>query len=208
MTNFATVQEALEQIKKGRLLVLIDHPGRENEGDFYMPADLVTPRSLMTMIRLGGGLVCCAITKAQAEKLSLPLMVDPLENSEKTQVSFTVSVNAKEGITTGVSAFDRTKTIKILSNPNSKASDLVKPGHVFGLVARDKGVLERPGHTEAAVDLAKLAGLNPSGVVCEILRDDGRMASMKDLIKLSQKLGIKILPIDELIKYRKSKVKG
>lgn len=205
MTNFVTVEEALEQIKMGKLLILVDHPGRENEGDFYIPADKVTPKILITMIRLGGGLVCCAITKAQSEKLFLPLMVNPSENNEKTQVSFTVSANAKTGITTGVSAFDRVKTIKVLANPNSKSSDLVKPGHVFGLVAKNGGVLERPGHTEAAVDLAKLANLTEAGVVCEILRDDGRMANLKDLTRLSKKLGIKILTIDELIKYRESK---
>lgn len=205
MTNFATVKEALEQIKMGKLLILIDHTERENEGDFYIPADKVTPKILMTMIRLGGGLVCCAITKAQAEKLSLPLMVNPSENNEKTQVNFTVSVNAKTGITTGVSAFDRAKTIKVLADPNSKPTDLVRPGHVFGLVAKNGGVLERPGHTEAAVDLAKLANLKEAGVVCEILRDNGRMANLKEFNELSKKLGIKILTIDELIKYRESK---
>ena len=157
------------------------------------------------MIRLGGGLICCAITKTQVERLFLPLMVDPSENNEKTQVSFTVSVNAKVGITTGVSAFDRAKTIKVLADPNSKPTDLVKPGHVFGLVAKNGGVLERPGHTEAAVDLAKLANLTEAGIICEILKEDGHMAKLSDLIKLSLKLDIKILTIDELIKYRKSK---
>lgn len=207
INSLATVEEALDQIKQGKLLILVDHPKRENEGDFYIPADKLTPKHLMTMIRLGGGLICCAITKTQAEKLFLPLMVNPSENTEKTQVNFTISVNAKNGITTGVSAFDRTKTIKVLANPNSKPTELVKPGHVFGLVAKDGGVLERPGHTEAAVDLARLANLNPAGVVCEILRDDGQMANLEDLIKLSQKLNIKILTIDELIKCGESKVK-
>lgn len=204
MINFATVDEAIRDIKKGKMLILLDHPERENEGDFYVPADKVTTKHLMTMIRVGGGLICCAITQAQAERLSLPLMVDPLENDEKTQVSFTISVSAKEGITTGVSAYDRTKTIKVLANPSSKPTDLVKPGHVLGLIAKNGGILERPGHTEAAVDLAKLARLNPSGVVCEILRDDGHIAKLSDLIELSKKLNIKILTIYELINYIRS----
>ncbi|MBI2611831.1 3,4-dihydroxy-2-butanone-4-phosphate synthase [Candidatus Gottesmanbacteria bacterium] len=204
MTNFATVDEALSDIKKGKMLILVDHPKRENEGDFYIPTDFVNPSHLMTMIRLGGGLICCAITDAQRERLSLPLMVDPLENDEKTHISFTISVNAKEGVTTGVSAYDRNKTIKVLGNPNAKPTDLVRPGHVFSLVAKEAGVLERPGHTEAAVDLAKLAHLNPSGVICEIIKDDGHMAKLPGLISLSQKLRIKILPIDRLITYRRS----
>lgn len=201
MKDLTTVDQAIRDIKKGKMLILVDHPERENEGDFYVPSDFVTPKKVMIMIRFGGGLVCAAITKAQAERLSLPLMVDPSENREKTQVNFTVSVNAKGGITTGVSAFDRVKTIKILADPNSKPTDLAKPGHVFGLVAKEGGVLERPGHTEAAVDLAKLARLNPAGVVCEILRDDGQMARMSDLTALSKQLNIKILAIDDLRKF-------
>ena len=200
MTNFVAVIEALKEIKKGKLLILVDHPSRENEGDFFIPADKISVKHLMTMIRLGGGLVCCAITSTQARNLSLPLMVK--ENKEKTKVNFTISVNAKSGITTGISAYDRVKTIKILKDPKSAPSDLVRPGHVFGLIAKDGGVLERPGHTETAVELSRLANLNPAGVLCEILSDDGDMATLKELTKLSQKLGIKMLSIDELIKYK------
>lgn len=200
---FIQTAAAIKEIKKGHLLILVDDPKRENEGDFYLPADKITPAKLMTMIRLGGGLVCCAITKSQAKRLSLPLMVKPKDNNEKTQVNFTISVSASKGITTGVSAFDRVKTIKILANSKSKPTDLIKPGHILALVARRGGVLEREGHTEAAVDLAKLANLNPAGVVCEILRDDGQVAKLKDLIKLSQKLNIKILAIETLVKHRK-----
>mgnify|MGYP001581917849 FL=1 len=199
----STIPEALDQIKKGRLLILVDNPKRENEGDFYIPADKVSPQHIITMIQKGGGLVCTAITQPQAYRLSLPLMIDPLSNTEKTKVNFTISVNAKKGITTGVSAFDRVKSIKVLANPKSKQSDLTRPGHVSGLVAKQGGVLERDGHTEAAVDLARLANFTPAGVLCEIVGADGKMAKLKDLIILSQELNIKMVSINDLIKYLK-----
>lgn len=201
MKNLATVDQALQEIKKGKMLILIDHPKRENEGDFYIPASQLTPKHLMIMVRVGGGLVCCAITQQQAHRLKLPLMVPQAENTEKTKVNFTISVNAKKGISTGVSAFDRVKTIKVLVNPKSKPGDLLRPGHVLGLVASDGGILKRAGHTEAAVELSRLAGLTEAGVVCEILREDGKMAKMADLTALSKQLNIKILAIDDLIKY-------
>lgn len=203
MNNFATIPKALEDIKQGKMLIIVDSPTRENEGDFYIPANTATPESTLTMIKLGGGLICAAITKQQAVRLQLPLMVDPLENSETTKVNFTVSVNAKRGITTGVSAFDRLKTIKTLSDPKSSSSDLSRPGHVFGLVAKNGGVLERDGHTEAAVDLARLAGFTPAGVLCEIVGQDGQVAKLPELVKLSQKLDIKIISIKDLIKFLK-----
>src|SRR3989338_5269794 len=159
---FSSIQEAIKEIKQGRMLILLDD-SREKEADLYIPADKVTPTVITTMIKHGGGLICAAIIQKQAHKLNLPLMVDTLDNEEKTGVSFTVSVNAKKGITTGVSANDRYKTIKILANPNSLPLDLVKPGHVFGLIAKDGGAIERAGHTESAVDLARLADLNPAG---------------------------------------------
>lgn len=198
---FADVAEAINDIKAGRMLILLDNPNRENEGDLYIPADKVTPQAVTTMIRKGGGLVCVAITSKQAGQLNLPLMVDPDQNTEKTKVNFTVSVNAKNGITTGVSAYDRTKTIKILVDPLSFPQDLTRPGHVLGLIAQDGGVLQRAGHTEAAIDLARLAGFHPAGVLCEILADDGRMASLADLEKLAAELKIKIVLIDDLINY-------
>lgn len=201
--NFATIPQALEDIKKGGTLILLDNPKRENEADFYIPADKVTPQILTAMIRKGGGLICCAITQKQAHRLFLPLMVDSSDNKEKTSVNFTVSVNAKKGVTTGVSSFDRVRTIKILSNPKSLPSDLVKPGHVLGLVANAQGVLKRAGHTEAAVDLARLANLNPAGVLCEILSDNGKVANLDELEKLSKKMNLKIVSIDDLIKYLK-----
>lgn len=204
MNNFCTIDEAISEIKKGRMLILVDSPRRENEGDFYIPADKVNPQAITTMIRFGGGLICCAITVSRAARLNLPLMVAPLENKEKTKVNFTVSVNAAKGITTGVSAYDRAKSIKVLSNPHSQEEDLVKPGHTFGLVAEEGGVLAREGHTEAAVDLAKLARLNPAGVLCEIVRSNGKMARMPDLVKLSRKLKIKIASIESLVAYLKN----
>jgi len=203
MNDFTNIPQAIEEIKQGKMLIIVDNPNRENEGDFYIPVDKATPESILMMIKFGGGLICTAITKQQAVNLQLPLMIDPLENSEKTKVNFTISVNAKKGITTGVSAFDRLKTINILADPKSSPSDLSRPGHVFGLVAKNGGVLERDGHTEAAVDLARLAGFTPSGVLCEIVGSSGNMSKLPELIKLSQKLKIKIILIKDLIKYLK-----
>jgi len=204
---FCTIDEAISEIKKGKMLILIDNPKRENEGDLYISADKVTPKAITAMIRFGGGLICAAITAEQANRLQLPLMVEGMANTEKTKVNFTVSVNAKKGIFTGVSAYDRAKTIKVLTSPKSVPQDLVKPGHVLGLIAKDGGVLEREGHTEAAVDLARLAGLNPAGVLCEILRKDGKVARLPDLYQLSQKLNIKIVSIDDLVEYLRHKSK-
>lgn len=200
--NFVNIDEAINDIKKGKMLILLDKK-REKEADLFIPADKITPQIVNTMIKKGGGLVCVAITEKQAHKLSLPLMVALFENEERTGVNFTVSVNSKEGITTGVSAYDRYKTIKIMANPESKPTDLIRPGHVFGLVGKNGGVLERAGHTEAAIDLARLAGLNPAGVLCEILADDGKMADLPFLIKLAKELNIKIVQIEDLIRYLK-----
>jgi len=201
MNLFNTIPQTIEEIKQGKTIIIVDDPDRENEGDFYIPADKATPNSILTMIRFGGGLICTAITKQQAFRLQLPLMINPLENNETTKVNFTVSVSAKKGVTTGVSAFDRLKTIKTLADPKSSSLDLSRPGHVFGLVAKNGGSLERDGHTEAAVDLARLAGLTPAGVLCEIVGADGKMAKLPELIKLSQRLNIKIICIKDLIRF-------
>ena len=199
--KFATIPQALEDIKKGKMLIILDNPKRENEADFYLPAEKVTPRAITTMIRKGGGLICVAITQEQAHRLALPLMVDILENKEKTGVNFTVSLNAREGITTGISSFDRAKTIKLMSDPASKPSDIVMPGHVFGLVAKQGGVLARAGHTEAAVDLARLANLKSAGVLCEIISDSGKAANLSEVKKLAEELQIKIVSIDDLTSF-------
>lgn len=203
-TLFSPIPEALADIKKGKMIIIIDDPKRENEGDFFVPAEKITPEHILTMIRYGGGLVCTAMTQEQAQRLHLPLMVNAEENTEKTKVNFTYSVNAKKGITTGVSAFDRAKTIQILANPKSKPTDIVMPGHVPGLVAKQKGLLERKGHTEAAVNLAQLAGFLPAGVLCEIVGKDGQMAKQDELFALAQKLDIKIITIHDLATYLKS----
>lgn len=197
------IPDAVREIQQGKMLILIDNPERENEADLYIPSDKVTPEIVTIMIKQAGGLICTAITKQQAHHLELPLMIDLLDNTEKTGVNFTVSVNAAKDITTGVSAYDRAKTIRILGDPASNPRDLTRPGHVFGLVAKNGGVLERTGHTEAAVDLARLAGLNPSGVLCEIVGESGRMANRKELFKLAEKLNISMVTIDDLTAYLK-----
>lgn len=199
---FCTITTAIKELKRGKMLIVVDDPRRENEGDFFCPAETISSTQMTDMIRLGGGLICVAITRNQAARLSLPLMVEPEKNLENTKVNFTVSVNAKNGVTTGVSAHDRLKTIKIVGNPKSKAEDLVKPGHVFPLIAAAGGILERQGHTEAAVDLAKVAGFSPTGVLCEIIKNDGKMARLPDLVKLVQKMQIKIVSISDLNSFR------
>lgn len=200
---FSSIPEALVDIKKGKMIIIVDNPKRENEGDFFVPAEKITPQHVVTMIRHGGGLVCAAITQDQAQRLGLPLMVNPEENTEKTKVNFTYSVNARHGITTGVSAFDRAKTIQVLADPKSCPEDIDMPGHVSGLVAKQKGLLERMGHTEASVDLARLVGFLPAGVLCEIVGQEGNMAKKNELFTLAQKLHIKIITIHDLLSYLK-----
>ena len=201
MRTFASIPEAVSAVQKGKMLIIVDHPRRENEGDLYIAADAATPTALTTMIKHAGGILCASITEGQARRLGLPLMVPVRENKEKTGVNFTVSVSAARGITTGVSAHDRARTVRILADPRSRAKDIVKPGHVFGLVARQGGVLEREGHTEAAVDLSRLAGRAPAGVLCEIVGSSGRMAKREEVFRLSKRLGIKIVAISDLVAY-------
>lgn len=203
MSKLTDIKTAIEHIQNGGELIIVDDKDRENEGDLYVPSDKVSPEIIKKMIQRGGGLVCCAITSMQATRLDLPLMVATQRNTEKTGVNFTISVNAKEGTTTGVSAFDRAKTIQIMADPGSNPDELNIPGHVFGLVARNGGVLERNGHTEAAVDLARLAGMNPSGVLCEIVGKSGEMAKINELQKLSKDINAPIISIEDLIKYLK-----
>ncbi|MBI3379575.1 GTP cyclohydrolase II [Candidatus Gottesmanbacteria bacterium] len=203
MRLFCSITAAIKEIKKGKMLIIVDSPSRENEGDFYFPAELVTPRKVNFLLTYGKGLVCVAISKAQAAKLQLSLMVDRVDNTEKTKVNFSVSVNAARGITTGISAYDRSKTIKLLAGANSKPEDFTRPGHVFPIIAQDEGLFKRSGHTEAAVAISTLAGFNNGGVLCEILRQDGKVASVKDLINIARKFNIKIVSINDLINYLK-----
>ncbi|MDR5695097.1 MAG: bifunctional 3,4-dihydroxy-2-butanone-4-phosphate synthase/GTP cyclohydrolase II [Armatimonadota bacterium] len=197
---FCTIEEAVEEIRQGRMVIVVDDEDRENEGDLIMAAELVTPEHVNFMIKYARGLICVPLPGERCDALNLPLMVS--QNTSPHGTAFTVSVEAKHGTTTGISAFDRARTIRVLADPSTKAEDLVRPGHVFPLRAMDGGVLRRAGHTEAAVDLVRLAGLNPVGVTCEIMNDDGTMARLPQLIEFAKEHGLKIVTIADLIKYR------
>ena len=201
--QLSSVDEILEDARQGRMFILVDAEERENEGDLVIPAQMATPDAINFMARFGRGLICLAITPDRAETLHLERMAR--SNQSRHSTAFTVSIEAKEGISTGISAYDRAKTIAVAINPEKDWRDIVSPGHVFPLVARDGGVLVRAGHTEAAVDLARLAGLLPAGVICEIMNDDGTMARMPDLLAFAQRHGLKIGTISDLIAYRRRK---
>jgi len=203
--NLSTIEEALDDVRRGRMIVLVDAEDRENEGDLVIPAEKATPDVINFMAKFGRGLICLALTSDRVAALGLPLM--PRENQARRQTAFTVSIEAREGISTGISAADRARTIAVAIDPAKGKADISTPGHVFPLVARTGGVLVRGGHTEAAVDLARLAGLNPSGVICEVMNDDGTMARMPDLVKFAQYHGIKVATIADLIAYRLRKDK-
>ncbi|HEX9767987.1 MAG TPA: 3,4-dihydroxy-2-butanone-4-phosphate synthase [Kiloniellales bacterium] len=195
------IEAIIEEARNGRMFILVDDESRENEGDLVIPAQMATPEAINFMARFGRGLICLALTSERVRELGLSLM--PRHNESRHETAFTVSIEAKEGISTGISAPDRARTIATAIDPGNGPNDLVTPGHVFPLVARDGGVLVRAGHTEAAVDLARLAGLNPSGVICEIMNDDGTMARRDDLIAFAQRHGLKIATISDLIAHRR-----
>jgi len=196
----ARAQKAIEEIRAGRMVILVDDEDRENEGDLTMAAELVTPEAITFMATKGCGLICVTLTPDQVTKLQLPMMVTTNRTSLGT--AFTVSVEAAHGVTTGISAKDRAHTIRVAADPSSKAADLISPGHVFPLRAMPGGVLQRTGQTEGSVDLARLAGLTPAGVICEIMKDDGTMARMDDLRQFSDEHGLVIVSIADLIEYR------
>ena len=198
--NFSKISSIIQDAKKGKMFILVDDKDRENEGDLVIPGSKCSSKIINFMAKHGRGLICLALTKQQIDNLKLPLM-SPI-NKSRMQTAFTVSIEAKKGITTGISAHDRAKTIKIAINPKSKKKDIVSPGHVFPLVARQGGVLERAGHTEASVDIARLSKLNPSSVICEVMNEDGRMARLKDLFKFAKKHKIKLASIEDIISYR------
>ncbi|MFQ6037620.1 MAG: bifunctional 3,4-dihydroxy-2-butanone-4-phosphate synthase/GTP cyclohydrolase II [Candidatus Aminicenantales bacterium] len=198
--GIVSVEEAVQAVRAGRLIIIVDDEDRENEGDLMVAAEKVTPDIINFMARNGRGLICLPMTIKRLKELDLPLMVS--DNTARFGTAFTVSIDAKEGITTGISAHDRAHTVHVAIDPKTKPSDLARPGHIFPLQARDGGVLERAGQTEAAVDLARLAGLTPAGVICEIMNEDGTMARMPQLEAFSQTYDIPILTIAELIKYR------
>ncbi len=195
------IEDILEDARNGRPYILVDAEDRENEGDVIIPAQFATPDQINFMARHARGLVCLAITAERARQLRLPPMA--AENRTSMGTAFTVSIEAREGVTTGISAADRARTIQVAVDPHRGADDIVSPGHVFPLVARDGGVLVRTGHTEAAVDISRMAGLTPAGVICEIMNDDGTMARMPDLVAFAQLHGLKIGTIADLIAYRR-----
>ncbi len=201
--TFNTIEEAIEDIKKGRMVILVDDEDRENEGDLTIAAEKVTPDAINFMAKYGRGLICLSLTPERVEELKLPMMADM--NASRFGTAFTVSIEAKYGVTTGISAADRAKTILTAINPKKKAEDLVTPGHVFPLKARSGGVLQRAGQTEGSVDLARLAGLYPAGVICEIMNDDGTMARVPQLETFARKHDLKIITIKDLIQYRMRK---
>jgi 3,4-dihydroxy 2-butanone 4-phosphate synthase / GTP cyclohydrolase II len=193
--------EIIEAARNGQMFVLVDDEGRENEGDLVIPAQMATPQAVNFMAKYGRGLICLSMTGERVEQLKLPLMAQ--HNGTRHQTAFTVSIEAREGVTTGISASDRARTIAVAIDPGKGPQDIVTPGHVFPLMAREGGVLVRAGHTEAAVDIARLAGLIPAGVICEIMNDDGTMARRDDLITFAQRHGLKIGTIADLIAYRR-----
>jgi 3,4-dihydroxy 2-butanone 4-phosphate synthase/GTP cyclohydrolase II len=201
---FSPIKDVIKDIKAGKIIILVDNPERENEGDFFIPADLITPEKVNFMLHNGRGILCVAIDQDKAHSLGLTSMVPLKRNTETTKVNFAVSVNAKNSITSGVSAFDRAKTIKVLADPKSTEDDITKPGHVFPLISHPGGLAKRQGHTEAAVTLAELTGFKPVGVICEILNTDGTMATVPNLISLAKSNNMKIASISDLETYIKS----
>jgi len=198
--KFNTIKEAIDDIKEGKMVILIDDEDRENEGDLTIAAEKVTPEAINFMAKYGRGLICLSLTPERVEHLKLPMMSDM--NTSRFGTAFTISIEAKRGVTTGISAADRAKTIKTAIHPKSKPDDIARPGHIFPLRAQPGGVLQRAGQTEGSVDLARLAGLNPSGVICEIMNDDGTMARVPQLAKFARKHGLKMVTIKDLIQYR------
>lgn len=202
--EFNTIPELIEDIRQGKIVILVDDEDRENEGDLILAADHVTTEKINFMIREARGLVCLSLTAHQVEKLALPLMVGEESNLSPNKTAFTVSIEASTGISTGISAADRAHTVKVAANPLAKPSDVHRPGHIFPIRAQDGGVLKRAGHTEGSVDLARLAGLNPAAVICEVINPDGTMARVNDLKTFAQEHALKIGTIVDLIQYRLS----
>ena len=202
--KFNSIPEAIAEIKKGKMVIVVDDEDRENEGDLLMAAEKVTPQAINFMAKFGRGLICTPITQEKSKCLELELMVH--DNTDKRETAFTVSVDAK-GVSTGISAYERCETIKAIINPNTRPEDLTKPGHIFTLIAKEGGVLKRAGHTEAAVDIAIMAGLIPVGVICEIMSDDGKMARVPELMEFAKTHGLKIITIADLIEHRRKQEK-
>jgi 3,4-dihydroxy 2-butanone 4-phosphate synthase/GTP cyclohydrolase II len=200
-TPFASVESAIDAIRTGRMIIVVDDEARENEGDLTIAAESVTPETINFMARYGRGLICLAMTGARLDELSIPLMVR--HNNSRHETAFCVSIEARHGTTTGISAADRALTVQVATHPATQPSDLARPGHMFPLRARDGGVLVRTGQTEAAVDLARLAGRFPAGVICEIMNEDGTMARVPQLVRFANRHGLLVVTIADLVEYRK-----
>ncbi|PIR20672.1 MAG: bifunctional 3,4-dihydroxy-2-butanone-4-phosphate synthase/GTP cyclohydrolase II [Deltaproteobacteria bacterium CG11_big_fil_rev_8_21_14_0_20_47_16] len=200
ISSIARVEMALEEMRRGKIVILVDDEDRENEGDFCMAAEKVTPETINFMAKLGRGLICVTLTEERCRELDLPMMVNT--NTARYQTGFTVSIDARDGISTGISAADRSHTIQIVMKDNTKPEELVRPGHIFPLQAKSGGVLVRTGQTEGSVDLARLAGLKPAGIICEILNDDGSMARRPELEKLAAEHSLHIVSVADIIQYR------
>src|SRR6266542_5707039 len=204
-TAFDSIETVIEDLRKGRIVIVVDDADRENEGDLIMAAEHATPEAVNFMAKHGRGLICVPTTAERLQQLGVERMV--MQNRETFKTDFQVSVDAAGGITTGISAADRARTIQVMADPTAVPDDLVQPGHVFPLRAKPGGVLQRAGHTEAAVDLVKLTGCRPIGVICEIMSDDGSMARLPELVDFARKHSLKICTIEELIKYRRTREK-
>ena len=202
---FATIEEAIEDVREGRMVIIVDDEDRENEGDLACAAERVTPEMINFMAKYGRGLICLAMTPERLDALQIPLQMSEADNTASLGTAFCVSIEARRGVTTGISAADRATTIQVAVDPRSKPSDLARPGHIFPLRARRGGVLVRPGQTEASVDLARLAGLTPAGVICEIMNDDGTMSRLPELREFAAQHGIKIITVADLVSYRMAK---
>lgn len=201
MRPLDTIESAIDDIKSGKMIIVVDDEDRENEGDFVMAADMITPEAVNFMATIGRGLICTPLSQELAQKFDLKLQVE--QNTASLGTAFTVTIDAREKISTGISASDRSHTIKLMTEATTVASDFVRPGHIFPLIAKDGGVIERPGHTEASVDLSRIAGFSPVGVICEIMNPDGSMARFPDLCELADKHHLKMISIADLIEYRK-----
>lgn len=197
-----SARELIEDIRNGKMVILVDDEDRENEGDIVLAADFVTPELINFMAKEARGLICLALKAEQIEKLGIPQMVGARHNNSPNKTAFTVSIEASTGVSTGISAADRSHTIRVASSPGAEPADVIMPGHVFPIRAQRGGVLKRAGHTEGSVDLAKLAGLNPAAVICEIMKEDGTMARLPDLIEFAEKFDLKIGTIEDLIRHR------
>src|SRR5271170_6454395 len=201
--NFNKIESVIADLRKGKMVIVVDDASRENEGDLIFAAEKATPKNLSFMVRYTSGVICVPMAGDDLDRLELPLMTQ--QNMERMRTAYTISVDAARGVTTGISAADRARTIQLLASPKTQPQDLVRPGHVFPLRYREGGVLRRAGHTEAAIDLARLAGLRPAGVLAEIVNDNGSMARLPDLIEFKRKHSLKICSIENLIAYRRAR---